>query len=260
MTDREALVDFLRTLFVDFEPEPYAIFRKTGGSSVPLSAKTEDDLVKQLDVSGHFIALPKEPAALANIVEVTLVDFMLEKLKSRSDIQLTRGTERGYPDIELDGSAFGGRPYAIDVKVARRKASKSGKINPKRTQSRITLYTGNTYFRYPSLKWSGILRPFDEYAAHIDILVIYTLDESRLSRMRDFEIIIQESWRIGSKERSSTTREYLGAVDDIDRLRAGQGEFATEDEFYTYWRKYPFKTGKTVENELRKLIASQSKS
>ena len=259
MSQREALIDFLRKLFDGFEPEPYAIFRRTGSEGFPMKAATEEELVAQLDKAGNFIPLPKEPAALANIVEVTLVDFMIENLAHRNDIQLTRGTERGYPDIELDGSAFGGRPYAIDVKVARRKATKSGKVNPKRTQSRITLYTGNTYFRYPSLKWSGILRPFDEYAAHLDILVIYTLDESRLSRMGDLEIIIQEAWRIGSKERSSTTREYLGAVDDIDRLRAGKGDFATEADFYNYWRKFPFKTGKTVENELRKLIAGQAK-
>jgi hypothetical protein len=41
------------------------------------------------------------------------------------------------------------------VKVAR--------FNKKGTQTknRITLYTGNTFFRHPKLKWPGTFRPFD---------------------------------------------------------------------------------------------------
>jgi hypothetical protein len=43
----------------------------------------------------------------------------------------------------------------VDVKVARRGPGRS-----RNTKSRITLYTGNTYFRYPSVRWPGTFRPW----------------------------------------------------------------------------------------------------
>jgi hypothetical protein len=50
------------------------------------------------------------------------------------------------------------------------------------------------------------------------------------------ELVVQEGWKIGSKQRSSTTREYIGAVTTIEDLRAGKGEFQSEKAFYAYWK------------------------
>ena len=114
----------------------------TWRSCWPLRADDEIDLERQLGEGGHFLPLPKEPAALANVLEVSIVDYILERADQEPGLLATRGVERGYPDIEFSGEALAGEFHAVDVKVARRAAS--GK-----TQSRITLYTGNTYFRYP---------------------------------------------------------------------------------------------------------------
>ena len=45
--------------------------------------------------------LPKEPAALANVLEVSVVDFLLDRIAA-TDGQLTatRGGERVYPDLD----------------------------------------------------------------------------------------------------------------------------------------------------------------
>ena len=94
----------------------------------------------------------------------------------------------------------------MDIKAARRAA------NGRQTQSRITLYTGNTYFKWPGLHWPGTFRPFSDYATHLDVLMIYTLNPDSNARVEDLEIIVQEPWRIASRDRSSTTREYLGAI------------------------------------------------
>jgi len=254
LNELDDLLTWLRDACDRYELEPVAVFRKRGQHAWPLRATDADDLAAQLEVGGHFLPLPKEPAALANVIEVSLVDFLLKHAEGRDDITFTRGTERGYPDFEITGTAFGGHFYAIDVKSARRKSTKSGKVNPNKTQSRITLYTGNTYFRWPELHWPGTFRPFENYQAHLDIIAIYTLDEGLKSRIRDFELIVQESWRIASKQRSSTTREYLGAVNDIERLRRGHGEFKTKEAFYKFWRAHPFKIGKATEKQLRKLL------
>lgn len=247
----DSLMRWLRDACSCYEVEPVAVYRSNRDQSWPLLARDESDLQEQLRAGGHFLPLPKEPAALANILEVSLVDFILRGLRSAAGARAERGTERGYPDIEITGDGFGGGYHAVEVKVARR--SKSGAS----TKSRITLYTGNTYFRYPQLHWPGTFRAFQDYESHLDLIVLYTLDEDSFSRARDVEIVVQEAWKIGSKQRSSTTREYIGAVTRIDDIRAGRGEFDTEQAFYAYWRKYNFKIGKAVQQQLDRLLAQQ---
>lgn len=247
------LVRWLRDTVTSYELDLVAVFRKHGTTaSWPLEAKSPDDLEKRLAEGGHFLPLPKEPAALANILEVSLVDFLLTRVSELPAADARRGTERGYPDLELSGKFFGGGHHAIDVKIARR--NKTGRA----TQSRITLYTGNTYFRYPSLQWPGTFRPFEDYASHLDLIGIYTLDESIPGRIRDLELIVQEPWQIASKMRSSTTREYIGAVQRLDDLRSAQGAFASEEEFYKFWRGFRFKIGPTVQQQLDKLLAAKA--
>lgn len=250
---RLSLIDWLREEVASYRFDVVALYRGRDDPSLwPLQAMGPDDLRRKLAETDHFLPLPKEPAALANIIEVSLVDYFLERAESTVGVHAARGTERGYPDLEFSGEALGGF-YAVDVKVARRKPVKKGAS--RQTQSRITLYTGNTFFRFPDLHWAGTFRPFAEYAQHLDVVVLYTLDAERFSRVADPELIVQEAWRIASRKRSSTTREYLGAVTDIDALREGRGEFATEAEFYAYWRKHPWKFGGSVQQQLDRLIA-----
>lgn len=250
MTEGERLVEWLRRMCNDYVFDIVAVYRREGGHGWPLVARDARDLERQLAGGGHFAALPREPAALANIIEVSLVDFVLAAVDATPGIQARRGTERGYPDIEIGGEAFDGGYHAVDVKVARRAAS------GRRTQSRITLYTGNTYFRYPQLQWPGTFRPFRDYASHADLIAVYSLDVESSARVADLEMIVQEPWRIASKQRSSTTREYLGAVQSLDDLRAGRGEFETEADFYAFWRRYPFRIGRAVHQQLDRLLAA----
>jgi hypothetical protein len=248
------LIDWLRHECAQYTVEPVAVFRKHGPKAKwPNTIHDEAELFEKLVAGEYFLPLPKEPAALANVIEVSLVDFVIRRLAAVPTAESRRGTERGYPDIEVSGDAFGGGFHAVDIKVAKR--SNSGR----NTQSAITLYTGNTYFRWPDLSWPGTFRPFNEYASHLDILAIYTLNEATDARIDNFELIVQEPWRIASKQRSSTTREYLGAVKSIERLRKSQGEFATPDEFYKFWRRYPFKIGPSIEKQLQKAIEKQKK-
>ena len=244
----EALLKWLRETLDEYVLEPVAIYRRGLDQKYPFTVAREEELQARLATGGHFLALPKEPAALANVIEVAVVDFLVRRIKDLAETTIHRGTERGYPDIEISGAHFGGGHHAIDIKVARRAK------NRRDTNSRITLYTGNTYFRYPQLRWPLTFRPFQDYASHLDVLAIYTLNEEENQRIDDLQIIVQEPWRIASKQRSSTTREYLGAVTSIANLAAGKGEFASEAEFYAYWRKYPFKIGRAVQQQLDKLL------
>jgi hypothetical protein len=222
--------------------------RESDVSSWPLEAAGPADLEAKLVAGGHLLPLPSEPAALANVLEVSIVNFLTLRAFLVPGAEIRRGSERGYPDIEFGGSAFGGGFHAVDVKAARRAQKR------KTTQSRITLYTGNTYFKWPDLHWPSTFRPFNEYTTHLDVLMIYTLNTESNARVEDLEIIVQEPWRIASKERSSTTREYIGAVTNIDALRSGDGSFPAPGDFYDYWRRYPFKVSPQVQTQLQRLL------
>ena len=253
VSDANAPEAWLADICSSYSFDPAGVLRADDRVSWPLTASSIKELTTELVSRGLLLGLPREPAALANVMEVGIVDFLVDAARSAGDIDVVRGSERGYPDLELSGSRFNGRRYAVDVKVAQRARTKT----QSRTQSRITLYTGNTYFRWPDLKWPGTFRPFNDYTGHLDIIVTYTLDADRRERATDVELFVQEPWRIASRKRSSTTREYIGAVDLLADLRVGNGEFSTPDEFYKYWRAYPFRISAGIQTLLRKLVAEQ---
>ena len=214
------LPTWLREQCSDYRFEVGGVFQRISNmSSWPLEASGPQELEERLIQGGHLLPLPREPAALANVLEVSIVDFLADRARQMPEVEARRGTERGYPDLEISGPAFGAGFHAVDVKAARRAR------NGQQTQSRITLYTGNTYFKWPDLHWPGTFRPFNSYATHLDLTMTYTLNPESLARVEDLEIIVQEPWRIASKERSSTTREYIGAVTSLDDLRVGRGAF-----------------------------------
>ena len=257
MSDAPDLQSWLRQHCADFVFRPEGVYVANGDHDWPLVAGSPAELTEQLEIGGHLVSLPKESAALANVIEVALVDFLLERLERLDGTEGRRGQERSYPDLEISGPVFGDGLHAVDIKMARLKAT--GANTGKQTQSRSTLYTGNTYFKWPSIRWPGMFRSFDDYTSHLDIIGVYRLDVGYRGRVRDLELIVHEPWRIASKDRSSTTREYIGAVIDVAALREGRGEFDTEAAFYRYWRAYPFRVPKAVERQLEKALREQGK-
>ncbi|MEI2707085.1 MAG: hypothetical protein V9E89_17975 [Ilumatobacteraceae bacterium] len=253
-----SLADWLKEQCAQFVFAPAGVFQTDGELDWPLVANDADELIGQLDTGGFLTPLPSESAALANVIEVALVDYLSERIRrlavAGSHASAERGAARGYPDLEVDGDVFGGGPRAVDIKMARIKVPRKGP--PTKTESRITLYTGNTYFRYPSIKIGGIRRPFDDYREHLDIIGLYVFDESTKARVTSLELLVCEPWQVASRERSSTTREYIGAVESLADLRAGQGAFASKEAFYKYWREEykGFKTPRMIQRELDKLL------
>jgi hypothetical protein len=73
-------------------------------------------------------------------------------------------------------------------------------------------------------------------AWHIDVIVLYDYIDGDV---RNIEVLVAETWRVASMRRSSTTRNYIGAVQRLDDLRNEQGEFDTEAAFHEYWRTHP---------------------
>lgn len=251
---------WLRRACNAFVFDPAGVYQATGTPDWPLTAANSTELTDKLDAAGFLTPLPSESAALANVIEVALVDYLTGRLaelqEAGEDAVGEKGATRGYPDLEVSGDVFGGGPRAVDIKMARIKVPK--RREPNKTESRISLYTGNTYFRHPELKIGNIKRPFAEYREHLDIIGLYIFNPESKARVESLELLVYEPWRIASRSRSSTTREYIGAVESLEDLRAGRGEFDSPEEFYTYWRKFPFKTPRMLQGELDKLLRERS--
>ena len=77
-------IDLLREICGRYRFESIAIFKMSGSSQMALTAKNEAELVTKLDFGDHFLPLPKEPAALANIIEVAIIDFLMDELRGRN--------------------------------------------------------------------------------------------------------------------------------------------------------------------------------
>jgi hypothetical protein len=177
------------------------------------------------------LPLPSESALIAKLIEVTLLQRLRTvALAVRGLVIEGAPSGRVYPDILLAGPRVGHRKVALDVKAARR--------NPggRRTVSRITLGPFDKYFRYPDRKMAGSWLRYGDIDHHLDAIVLYDYLGGVVSNV---EPLVVETWRVASRIRSSGTRNYMGAVMETDRLRAESGEFATEEEFLSYWRRFP---------------------
>ena len=246
-------LEWVREQIFGWEQSAVGLFRERGASEQwPLQANGPADLKARLLERGHLLPLPTEPAALANVVEIELREHLVAAAGASPGIAIRLGTERSYPDIELAGPTFGDRIHAADIKCARR--SKSGTS----LQSSIALYTGNTYFLWPQLKFSGILRPYDDYSSHLVIVVVYDFHADRPERISNLQLLAHESWCIASTKRASATREYIGSVRRIEDLTAGKGEFESREAFETYWRSSARNWKKSPEAEklLRRALES----
>ncbi len=186
------------------------------------------DIVGFATSTGKIIPLDLEPGTLGNIIEGALIAHLKDKTDKMKDVSVTEGGMRHYPDLELTGEHFKNALVALDIKAARR-----GK-NPNRTQSRITLYSFGTYLKHQDKKFPQTIRPFADYTHHIDLMAIFDVD-AVANKVNNFELLVVEPWKVASHTASSATRDYVGAVMEIDRIREERGEFKTRQEFYDHW-------------------------
>ncbi len=182
--------------------------------------------------------LPTEPGTLANILETTAVDQLTGRLaRDSGGVQIRQGGQRTYPDMELQGGMLGDHIVALDVKVARR-AQPPMRGGVHRTQSRISLLTGDTFFARPDQPHPGsIMRPYNAYWHHLDWIMLFDIDVAAARpEVTNIDHVIVETWRVASRQRSSRTRNYIGAVTALRDLREKRGAFDSRAAFERYWR------------------------
>jgi hypothetical protein len=139
------LLTWLREQCADYSFNVGGVFqRESDVPWWPLEAAGPSELEARLTEGGHLLPLPRESAALANVMEVSIVNFLALRVLAEAGAEVRRGTERGYPDLEIGGPAFGGASTRLmsRLRAARRVARRlrAGSRSPQgtRTSSGLT--------------------------------------------------------------------------------------------------------------------------
>lgn len=185
-----------------------------------------------------MIDIPTDSRAISAIFE-ELVIARIKPIAEKYNCTFEESGGRQYPDVTLrDIPGLEGK-IAIDVKTSRKKSTNS--------IGGFTIGTYLGYFRNPDTKVGTIRYPYNDYGQHWIIGICYnfeTYEETHGDvveekfRITDLDVIVQEKWRIASRQTGSGTTKHMRSVTNIDDLKSGRGEFRSEDEFLQYWRNY----------------------
>ncbi len=229
-----SISDFQAALLPYFER-----FRQT------LATEQGDWVVKGfIDVYRNIYTLSVDTKVVSKIIELLLFPVISEFSIMHGYKLVLAEHQNYYPDISL--IAPDGVKIAVDFKS-------TYKINPNRV-SGFTLGAFTGYFRQRQSA-KNIMFPYQEYAAHFVLGVIYArsdefVDERRIYTLDDlqdivsvvnaFEFLLQEKWRIASDKPGSGNTKNIGSVRDMEALLSGAGPFAPygQEIFDDYWMNY----------------------
>jgi hypothetical protein len=186
-----------------------------------------------VNTEGRIYPVPEIPQVITGLFEALVMERIVEPLVNKYRCRVVLGRPRDYPQLTLFNGQIAEGRIAIDIKTARRQT-------PTRS-SRMSLGSCAGYFRNPTRKMAGCLFPYGEYKEHLIVGFVYTWNpgKSSVELVSDVEVIIQEKWRVASRQTATGDTAAMGSVTDLARLREGRGDFASEEEFEAYWRSKP---------------------
>jgi len=176
-----------------------------------------------------YIPFPKAPQAITAMLEELAKGIIIPMLERNYDCEIELPDHsRQYPDITVK---IGNYMFAIDIKTTR--------LEDRNRVSGFTLgpYTG--YFLHPNASHRRIKYPYARYDEHIIVGIIYDWDEKAPTEemVRVIDIIVHPKWKIASRVTGTGTTRHIRSITNLDRLRRGQGDFNSREEFERYWRK-----------------------
>lgn len=226
--------DFRSALLEEFE-----VFSRT------VATDAGDWVVKGfIDIYRNVYTISVDTKVVSKIIELMLFP-LISRFATQHGYRIVLSEHQNYyPDISFIASD--GSKFAVDIKSTYRTDGK--------TVNGFTLGAFTGYFRQRK-STKNTTFPYDEYAAHFVLGVIYSRaeesdDERRIyaledlqsivSVVRDFRFLLQEKWRIATDRPGSGNTKNIGSVRDIRSLIEGTGPFAPygRDVFDDYWMNY----------------------
>jgi hypothetical protein len=219
------------------------LIKKLNENKKVIETEKRDWTVKGFaDINSNLYTISTDTKVVSKILEIQLFPI-LQKFAEENKMKIMLAQKQNqYPDCTFIFKD--GEKYALDIKSTYRISKESVK------GFTLGAYTG--YFRNRDSE-KNILFPYVNYSKHFVLGIIYSrskqkVDEREIlsisnidkaqSVIGEFEFLVQEKYKLASKNTGSGNTKNIGSIKNIDNLKNGKGEFKTEDEFDKYWTKY----------------------
>ncbi|WP_448375423.1 type II restriction endonuclease [Fervidobacterium sp.] len=196
-----------------------------------------------IDIAQRIYTISIDTKVISKILELLIFPKLLEFAAFNYTIELSEA-QNFYPDITFTDKLE--NRYALDIKSTYRESE--NKVNG------MTLGSFTGYFRNRE-STKNIKYPYNSYVGHFVLGIIYSrneehLDEQKIytldeilripSVIKDFQLFVNEKWRIASDKPGSGNTKNIGSVKEIDKLLNGEGPFVEygEEIFDDYWMYY----------------------
>lgn len=209
-----------------------------------LAAEDGDWAVKGfIDVTRNIYTISLDTKVISKIIELLLFPDLLRFAEQHQLEMVLAEHQNFYPDISFVDAQ--GNRFALDLKSTYRTSAS------KVSGMALGAFTG--YFR-DRQSTKNITFPYGSYAGHIVLGIIYSRREGFDERQRyrleelgsirsvigDFELFVQEKYRIASDRPGSGNTKNIGSIRSIENLLSGTGPFSElgVDVFDDYWMYY----------------------
>jgi hypothetical protein len=197
-----------------------------------------------IDIYRNIYTISIDTKVVSKIIELMLFP-VISRFAIENDYKMILSEHQNhYPDITF--IIQNNVKIALDLKS-------TYQTGPK-TVNGFTLGAFTGYFRQRHSN-KNITFPYEQYAAHFVLGIIYTrrddaIDERRIhsldnlqkiiSVVKDFTFLFQEKWRIAGEQPGSGNTKNIGSIRNIIELIDGGGPFATYgvEVFDDYWMNY----------------------
>ena len=210
-----------------------------------IATESGDWIVKGfIDVFRTIYTISVDTKVISKIMELMLLPVIGAFAEEHGYRLELSDHQNHYPDLTL--TAPDETRIALDLKSTYR-------LNATRANG-FTLGAFTGYFR-DRQSTKNVTYPYASYSAHLILGIIYSrcdnaLDEQRTytiddlphiaSVIGDFEVLLQEKWRLASDRPGSGNTKNIGSATTSTDLLTGNGVFAPHgpDVFDQYWMNY----------------------
>ena len=215
-----------------------------------------------IDVYRNIYTISSDTKVVSKILEIHLFPQLLAFAEELGYGIVLADHQNYYPDISFVNLNNPDLKFAVDFKTTYRRDDNPGFCNG------FTLGSHGGYFTNRT-STKNIQFPYRDYAGHFCLGIIYSrsadqsIDETktfRIDELRsivsvigDFQLFVQEKWRMASDKRGSGNTANIGSINKVDDIVAGNGMFSAlgEEWFDDYWMNYGMITVKDASGETR---------
>ena len=198
-----------------------------------------------IDIDKNVYTITNDTKVISKIIEILLIPKLGRFAKS-NDLELELPSKQNYyPDLTFKDQE--GHLFAVDFKSSYYK-SDSDSVNGLTLGSYWGYFRNrdekmsmdHTYNSYSSHTVLGML--YKQYDGKANVREVFNVDELEIihSVIEDFVFFVQPKWKIASDIPGSGNTRNIGGITNIEKLRDGEGPFASlgEDIFDDYWMGY----------------------